>query len=94
MGLSGQYDIILLDIQMPIKDGFTAIKELRENGFNKPIIALTAYAMNEDVEKCLSIGFDNYLSKPIDLNRLIQVITEYVPQHQAPVPHLSLESLK
>jgi signal transduction histidine kinase/CheY-like chemotaxis protein len=71
-------DLILMDLQMPGMDGYQATKELREKGFKKPIIALTAHAMKEVENKCLSSGFDYYLSKPVDREKLLQVLEDFM----------------
>ncbi|HEY8061356.1 MAG TPA: response regulator, partial [Gemmatimonadales bacterium] len=64
----GQPDLILMDIQMPGKDGFTLLRELRESPFKaQRIVALTANAMAGDMERAIAAGFDGYISKPIDI---------------------------
>jgi PAS domain S-box-containing protein len=74
----GDFDLILMDVQMPIMDGFQATKKIRESEQNSskhiPIIALTAYAMKGDREKCLAVGMDGYLSKPINLKEVKNTI--------------------
>lgn len=68
--------LILMDIQMPVKDGFAALKDLRADDKTKDIrvIALTSYAMKGDRERFLSDGFADYISKPIEVDRFIEVI--------------------
>lgn len=72
--LKRDYDVILMDIQMPILDGIEAMKRLRAEHYDKPIIALTAHAMKEDRESILSSGFDDYVVKPLDRRVLVNAI--------------------
>lgn len=69
-------DLILMDIMMPEMDGYTAIRQIREQGkFQKtPIIAITAKAMKDDKQKCIDSGADEYLTKPIDMDKFISLL--------------------
>ncbi|QDK46490.1 two-component hybrid sensor and regulator [Bdellovibrio sp. ZAP7] len=71
---SKNYRMILMDIQMPHMDGFQALKKLRGQGYECPVIALTAHAMKGDREKCLEAGFDGYLQKPLRKEALNEVL--------------------
>lgn len=68
------YDAILMDIQMPVMDGYEATKELRKLGNRTPIIAMTANAFSEDKKKAKDVGMDGYISKPIDVKSLVSTI--------------------
>ena len=72
------YDIILSDIDMPHISGFELYELLREENYTKPIIAVTALAVNGDKEKILMHGFDNYISKPVDMDILEETIKQYI----------------
>jgi signal transduction histidine kinase/CheY-like chemotaxis protein len=75
------FDLILMDIQMPGMSGYEITKVIRENekmsGTHTPIIATTAYAMHGDRKKCLDAGMDDYISKPIDIGKLAEVISKH-----------------
>jgi len=71
------YNLILMDIQMPVMDGYEAAKIIRESDLKIPIIAITASAMKEDVEKSLEAGMNDHLNKPIDVNKLYEILLKY-----------------
>jgi signal transduction histidine kinase/CheY-like chemotaxis protein/HPt (histidine-containing phosphotransfer) domain-containing protein len=76
--LAGDFDLVLMDIQMPVMDGTTAIALLRDAGYGGPIVALTANVMRADIEHYRAIGCDDVLAKPIDRARLHQVLQRYL----------------
>jgi signal transduction histidine kinase/CheY-like chemotaxis protein len=71
LAMKDSFHVILMDIQMPIMDGVSAIKKLRANGYKKQVIALTAHAMKEERTRCLAAGFNDFLSKPVTSTELV-----------------------
>ncbi len=79
---AAKYQVVLMDVQMPEMDGLAATQEIRKlerrRGNHLPIIALTAHAMQGDREKCLQAGMDDYLSKPINKDQLVDMLLKYL----------------
>jgi CheY-like chemotaxis protein len=73
-------DVVLMDLMMPEVDGFQAVEEIRRHGYSGPIIALTAWVDPDIRRQCLRMGFDDYLTKPIDRARLFHVMSELISQ--------------
>ena len=77
-GQDQPYDLILMDMHMPIMDGYEATQKLRDAGYAKPIVALTANAMSSDRKKCLAVGCDEFTTKPINKEKLFQILQLYI----------------
>ena len=85
----GSFDLVLMDVHMPAMDGIEATIAIREKekstGLHQPVIAMTALAMKGDRERCLAAGMDGYLSKPIDLQQLDDVLATYADRRSSDV---------
>lgn len=73
--LDKEYDAVLMDIQMPIMDGYEATRRLRAQGYERPVIALTAHALKEEMVKSMDAGCTYHLAKPVNFNQLIELLT-------------------
>jgi len=87
----GSYNLIFMDMQMPVMDGLTATRKIRETDSRTPIVAMTANAMKGDRERCLDAGMSDYITKPITPEKVTQVFEKWLPgttvavEHEAPV---------
>ncbi len=86
-----KYDIFILDLQMPVMDGYETAIQLRKMGIKKPIIALTAYALKEVRQRCLDSGFNDFITKPINRGLLIEKIAHYSGKGRLRVSELESE---
>ena len=82
-GLAETFDLVLMDMQMPVMDGLSAIRLLRQQNFNKPIIVLTANVLAEDREACKKVGANDFLTKPVDVKRFYAVLDQYLDKRIA-----------
>lgn len=89
--MQGNFDVVLMDMQMPVMDGYRATKMLRDHGYQRSVIALTANAMKGDQQKCADAGCDGFLAKPVDMDQLLSVLQDKLVQQgkekvEAPKP--------
>ncbi|MBN1342490.1 MAG: response regulator [Phycisphaerae bacterium] len=80
------FDLILMDMQMPIMDGYRATAELRGKGYTGPIIALTAHVMERDRRRCLEVGCDDHVPKPVERDRLLDAIAKHLNRQRPTLP--------
>jgi len=86
---TNKYELILMDLQLPIMSGIEASKIIRDKDKNIPIIALTANAMKEDIERTKKVGINEHLSKPIDISRLYAILIKYIIKESDTVSPIS-----
>lgn len=85
--LERDFDLVLMDIQMPEMDGYEAIRTLSDEGYKTPVVALTAHAMKGDRERCIEAGFSDYICKPVTRQALLNCIDRFVGQPDSPTLH-------
>lgn len=84
--VAAEYDVILMDIQMPVLDGFSALRDLRRRSVGTPVIALTAHDLREERERAFAAGFDDYVTKPIRREVLVQAVKAFAPAGPGRLP--------
>ncbi|MGB3794752.1 MAG: response regulator, partial [Alteraurantiacibacter sp.] len=92
-----RYELVLMDIQMPRRDGFAATREIRNAGHlpeDLPIVALTANAFGDDIEKCLEAGMQDHLAKPINASKLQKCLAQWLPTELAPAKPKAISAVE
>ncbi|MCA1755890.1 MAG: response regulator [Bacteroidales bacterium] len=74
----GRFDLILMDIKMPVMNGFEATRLIRESGSDIPVIAVTAYAMPDDRERCLAAGCNDVITKPLQRDAIVSLVSKWI----------------
>jgi CheY-like chemotaxis protein len=83
-----RFDLVLMDLEMPLVDGYEATRQLRAGGYCGPILALSAHSTDENRLDCLKMGCNDCVCKPIDWHQLTQLIRKYLPDVRAAGPIL------
>jgi PAS domain S-box-containing protein len=89
--LAGAFDLVLMDVQMPEMDGYTSVRLMREQGIKVPVLALTGHAMKGAEKACLEAGFSGYMTKPIDIDRLLTRLADELGGKVATSLHSDVE---
>lgn len=79
------FDIVLMDLQMPVMDGFEAIERLRSDGFKRPIVVVTAYAISNERERCIKAGCTDFVTKPINADILLRTLARHRTPKSTPI---------
>jgi two-component system, sensor histidine kinase and response regulator len=95
---SGRYDLVLMDLQMPVMDGYTAVRAIRaweaeQERSTTPVVAITAHALTEQLDKAIEAGFTSYLTKPIQRRTLVELIESYARGQVLATPGEALDAL-
>jgi CheY-like chemotaxis protein len=87
----GKYDVILMDIQMPVMDGLEATRRIRsllsKHEMELPIIAMTANVFKDDIEACINAGMDDHLGKPLDIDKVMEILRKYLENRSYNIKH-------
>ena len=81
MAGKGHYHIVLMDIRMPVMDGYQATREIREFDLETPVVALSANVFSDEVQNAFEAGMDDFLEKPIAIPRLLATLRQFLSTH-------------
>jgi CheY-like chemotaxis protein len=73
-----KFDLIIMDVKMPIVNGYEATRQIKKMDNTIPIVAYTAYAMPEEEQRCREAGCDDYLSKPVEMKDIYRIVSKYI----------------